>query len=249
MIEFEKISNIKFSNKDSWASKIFLSFDIDWAHDLIVEDTINLIFGVSKDIKATWFITHQSKILEKLRKNKNFELGIHPNFNNLLLNKSSTNIDQSTILREIINIVPEAKSVRSHSMMQSSRLLDLFKKYGLRYDVNHFIPNFVEANLKPFKHWNGICKVPYCWEDDIHIAYQDENIIEMSPSEIANDKNIFNLKVFDFHPIHIFLNTESLKRYEESRSLHDNPKELIKYRYKGYGTRDRFLDLINLIAK
>ena len=45
------------------------------------------------------------------------------------------------------------------------------------------------------------------------------------------------LKVFDFHPIHVYLNTEDLSRYEQTRSLHHNPAELIKHRFAGTGTR------------
>lgn len=54
------------------------------------------------------------------------------------------------------------------------------------------------------------------------------------------------LKVFDFHPIHVFLNTESLDRYERTRPLHQNPKELIKHRYQGDGTRSRLIELLEL---
>ena len=54
------------------------------------------------------------------------------------------------------------------------------------------------------------------------------------------------LKCFDFHPIHVFLNTENLNRYERTRPIHQNPKELIKYRYQGYGTRSRSMELLEL---
>lgn len=58
-----------------------------------------------------------------------------------------------------------------------------------------------------------------------------------------------NYFVVDFHPIHVFLNTESLDRYERTRSLHQNPKELIKHRYEGYGTRNRLLELLGSAKK
>jgi len=57
------------------------------------------------------------------------------------------------------------------------------------------------------------------------------------------------LKVLDFHPIHVFLNTESLDRYERTRPLHHNPKELIKHRFEGYGTRNRLLEVLELVEK
>jgi hypothetical protein len=39
---------------------------------------------------------------------------------------------------------------------------------------------------------------------------------------------------------------ESLNRYERTRPLHQKPKELIKQRYEGYGTRNRLIELLEL---
>ena len=60
------------------------------------------------------------------------------------------------------------------------------------------------------------------------------------------DKLLNGFHVFDFHPIHVFLNTESLDRYERTRSIHQNPKELIKHRYQGHGTRSWLMELLEL---
>ena len=40
------------------------------------------------NVKATFFFTHQTSLLDKVKKNKNIEIGIHPNFNNLLAGES-----------------------------------------------------------------------------------------------------------------------------------------------------------------
>ena len=52
------------------------------------------------------------------------------------------------------------------------------------------------------------------------------------------------IKVFDFHPIHIFLNTEDISRYEKTREWHRDPQKLKAYRFDGKGTRTHFLDLL-----
>jgi hypothetical protein len=36
--------------------------------------------------------------------------------------------------------------------------------------------------------------------------------------------------VFDFHPIHVFLNTDHLETYESTREYHNMANTLIKYR-------------------
>lgn len=52
--------------------------------------------------------------------------------------------------------------------------------------------------------------------------------------------------VINFHPIHVFLNTESMDRYESVRHIHQNAQELLKYRYEGYGTRNLLIDLLSM---
>ena len=81
-MNFKLLSSIDVDRTQSWGQSIFLTLDIDWAHDEVLNDTIDLL--ESSGIKATWFATHDTKVLERLRVNQNFEIGIHPNFNPLL---------------------------------------------------------------------------------------------------------------------------------------------------------------------
>ncbi len=76
---FKNISSIVVNEEHTWKDKIFLTFDIDWANDDVLNDTIDLI--ERSDIAATWFVTHDTPVLNRLRANPRFELGIHPNFN------------------------------------------------------------------------------------------------------------------------------------------------------------------------
>jgi len=54
------------------------------------------------------------------------------------------------------------------------------------------------------------------------------------------------LAVLDFHPIHVFLNTESSERYERTREIRRRPDELLKHRHTGVGTRTRLMRLLGL---
>ena len=234
---FGKISEINVSNRSSWdEEKIFLTFDIDWAHDDIIQDCQQLveITGAS----ATFFVTHNTSVIDELRIHPQFELGLHPNFNHILEgNNKDTSAEQ--IIHRLKSIVPEATSVRSHSTTFSSNICALFMENGLTHDSNYFIPDFSEIILKPWKNWIGVTMVPYLWEDDV--ACLDD-----SCSPVLSLVGRRGLRVFDFHPIHVFLNSESIDRYNQTRGLHHNPKELIKYRYEGYGTRNRLLELLEL---
>ena len=89
MRRFEKLCRVEASEPSSWEGKLFVTFDIDWAHDLILTDTLSLV--LSFNVPATWFATHATPVLESICNSELFELGIHPNFNPLLLGEGGGN--------------------------------------------------------------------------------------------------------------------------------------------------------------
>ena len=235
----KKISDINLEKKESWEGKVFLTLDTDWACDEVLNYVIDIIEEY-KNPKVTWFLTHKTKVLKRLSKNKNFEIGIHPNFNTLLDGDFSSGKTKDEIVNNLINLVPGAVSVRSHSMTQSSRIIDVFYKKGLKFDCNHFIPHYSQNSVFPWKHWNGIIKVPYMWEDDIAIIENDEFI----PSKILK---LDSINVIDFHPIHIFLNSIDMKAYNDSKNFLNNYKELKKYRNnEKHGVENWFRSFLEL---
>jgi hypothetical protein len=227
-MNFGKISEISVNNRKTW-EKTYLTFDVDWASDDVMEYTIDIL--EEYNAKATFFITHETKVLERLRKNKNFELGIHPNFNFLLNGSPEKGLNYNQVIENILKIVPEAVSVRSHSMTQNSNILDTFKKLGLTHDCNHFISNTSEIPLKPWHLWNGLIRCPYFWEDDIYA-------MENNKKDIDNICLQKGLKIFDFHPIHIFLNMSKISQYESTRKFHNDYCNLKKHRNQEYGTEN-----------
>ncbi len=218
----------------------FVTLDIDWAHDDILADAIELV--EAHRVPATWFVTHDTPLLSRLRSNPDFELGIHPNFNFLLNGDGRSGKDAMDVVERLLAIVPEAKCVRSHSTTQSSELLDLFKRKGLTHECNSFIPIQSEIELKPWLLWSGITRVPYSWEDDVACLYGPGSALSMNQLI-----GLAGIKVFNFHPVHVFLNTEHMDRYEKTRALHRSPQELRAHRYEGAGTRTRFLELLGLM--
>ena len=124
-------------------------------------------------------------------------------------------------------------------MTQNSRILELFAGYGLTHDCNHYIPWYSGIELKPWALWNGMLKVPYFWEDDLAFTRQDRFDLD----ELVN---LNGVKVFDFHPIHIHLNTEHPERYESSREVHRDYQRSKELRFKGEGTRDHLISLLQL---
>jgi hypothetical protein len=244
MSAFGTIASVNPGDESTWRGRVFLTFDLDWAHDEVIHDAIDLVEAA--DVPATWFVTHECSALERLRENPKFELGVHPNFNTLLDGGSPRKGGVKRILEEILNIVPEARCIRSHSMTQSSGLLAAFAAAGLTHDANHFIPASVGLDLRPWKLWNGMTRVPYFWEDDIFCIYEES---QQEPDVVDAVSRGDGIKVFDMHPIHTFLNTEQIDRYERTRRIHQAPRKLITQRFEGYGTRNRLLDLLSLMKR
>lgn len=172
-------------------SAIGLTFDLDWAHDAIIADTIELL--IRANVKATFFVTHKTSVFDSL--SQDFEMGIHPNFD------GATDFD--SIIQSLLEIVPRAVGVRSHRLCQSSPILQAFADNGLEYDCNLLLCK--QSHLKPFTDWNGLVRIPYFWEDDVYCIFEDPWALDILPM------NSFGLKCFDFHPFHVFLDTETLE--------------------------------------
>src|ERR1044072_8120400 len=103
-MRFSQISQIDLSRQETWENTLFLTFDLDWASDEVLARTIDHVEAA--DVDATWFVTHETPLLERLRANPKFELGIHPNFNPLLLQGDTTRgKDAQEVLANILKIV------------------------------------------------------------------------------------------------------------------------------------------------
>ncbi|MEI8109574.1 MAG: hypothetical protein WCH59_01180 [Chitinophagia bacterium] len=207
---------------------ILFTLDIDWASEEVILDTLSLFEAAG--VKCTLFATHQSNAIIDCNKNL-FEVGIHPNFNGIL-NGNGNNINQ--VLDELLAIYPEAKGARSHSLTQSGPILNAYKDKGLVYEVNHFMP--YHNNLKPFYLWNGLLRIPFNWEDDYHFALNKS----FTEYDIDFNENGQEINILNFHPVHIYVNTETYSRYLDLRFDINKYEELDKFKnISGVpGTRD-----------
>ncbi len=231
---FGLIREIDPADDRSWRNRIFLTFDIDWANDGVIADTLDIVERY--EVPATWFITHRTDLLNRIRRNKLFDVGLHPNFNPLLGGDTSETKNAASVLLTLRELAPEATTVRSHSLVHSERLADLFATCGLRHVCNSFIPINQNNKIAPWQLWDGLTMVPHCWQDNVAMRLQ---IPFPGRGEAAD-----HLVVCDFHPIHLCLNPAVLDRYESSRQLHQTPDRLIRYRFGGKGTRTRLLELL-----
>ncbi len=216
-----------------------ITFDVDWAPDYVIDYVAEKLKNLK--IKATWFITHDSPSIQKLLDNSLFEIGLHPNF----YNNSTQGNGIDDILKNLKKIVNDAKSIRTHGLYQSSEIFLKFNKYGIENDVSILFSN--ESNI--FPHYSKIFKItriPFYWEDDVEM----ENGIDWK--NVKKHFNVFGLKIFNFHPIHIFLNSNNMKNYNKLKGKkypNINEKNILEFKNNSLGTETFFDILIDNLNK
>lgn len=233
-----RIAEVRIGDPLTWEGRTFLTLDMDWAHDAVMRDTHNIL--VEAAVPSTWFVTHDSPFLDELRADPSVELGIHPNFNKLLVGDYSNGRTVQEVIQRLLAVVPEAKSVRAHSLMQSSRILNAYLEAGLTHDATHLVEPSATQLLRPWRLWNSLVRVPIGWEDDFSYA---QNPVTPSLNHFW-ESDTYGMQQFNFHPIHVFLNTDSLNHYERTRPVHYRPEKLSMERRPGAGVRSLLLTLL-----
>jgi hypothetical protein len=238
MSEFVHFQEINPDISETWSGKKVLSIDIDWAHDDVLSETIDIL--EESGVKACFFVTHKTALLGRIRSNSMFELGLHPNFD-LLLTGEATTSAMGTI-EALIDIVPEAKVLRSHGMTTSGRWLELYRKAGITHLSNYLM--FGDRNIHPFPQLNGLIEAPVYFADD-GLLFQRES--GMCTFDVDRDikTQTTGLEVYNFHPIHIFLNSETAHRYSSTKKYFRDPVKLRRNRFTGVGARSWLMQLLS----
>ena len=149
------------------------------------------------------------------------------------------------IFDDLMRIVPEAVSYRSHSLTTSSGLIAYAAQKGLRFDLNNYVQITGGGySITPYKR-NDILIVPFIFEDDLWL----EDTGRKSISYYLSDE--FNLlRIFNFHPIQLYLNCENIERYNSAKQYNWDLGKLEAYRNRdGYGMQNVFLELIRKIKE
>lgn len=236
--KFGKISEINLLDEGSWFGRLFVTLDVDWAPDFVLRDIYESLEELG--VVGTWFATHSSDFLNVLQHNQRHEVGVHPNFVPLL-----TGTAQIRGAREIVEaarqMAPNAKSFRSHSLVQASPLSDIMLEFGFQSDCNVLLPFCDPTWLRPWRHCNSIVKVPYVWDDYMSLVDACQPL-----SSVASAGG---LRVINIHPIHAWLNSTSLDVYESVKHCMSD-EEAMRSVQKARGCRgifDEFADMVEIV--
>ena len=221
-----------------------ITLDVDWAPDVVIDSVAQIL--IERRAKATWFVTHASAAIERLAGHRDlFELGIHPN----MLPGSTHGRTEDEVMAHMATLVPGAVTMRTHGLYQTSNfLVKAAKDYGILNDVSLFLPR--APHLQPHRiNWGGaaLWRIPYFWEDDSEM-YEDDPIWALSDGRLQ----VSGLRVFDFHPIHVALNTERFARYDTLKSVRPlqswDEQFVAEHARHGDGPRRLFIELADALA-
>jgi len=216
-------------------TKLALTFDTDWAPPFMLKEVLSLLDGVP----ATCLVTDEAA-RDVLCSASNIELGVHPNF----LPDSSHGGNRLAVLETVMALVPGAQVVRSHNLFQDSTVLDMYVEYGLQYDLT--LLEYGNPSPKAFRYWNGLVRLPCNFEDDIACMRGDGLIVQPWMSTCS-------LLVCTFHPVHIYLNTDTMGRYAALRNWDIKmvtPKEVASFvNHDKPGVRTLLMSLLTQISQ
>src|SRR5688572_26569640 len=130
--------------------ELVMTLDTDWAPDCAIDEAAALLR--EHGVRATWFITHLSPAVERLRACELFEIGVHPNF----LPGSTHGASFEEVLEHCTALAPEAVSFRTHGLLQSTRILwDIAVMSRLRIDASMWMPDVPFTRPAAFRWRSG----------------------------------------------------------------------------------------------
>ncbi len=206
-------------------SIIAITSDIDWAPEEIINHFLSIVndFGV----RVTFFCTHSVNIEGK------HELAVHPDY--------KLEEPYGETLKRLLNLFPMADGVRNHGLFYHGRILPIFSKYNIKYISNSL--SYKQPLIRPFLISKDVLQLPIYFSDDRYILLGGR--FQLDELDLSQP----GLKIFGFHPIHIFLNTNSLEVYERAKKYYHKPKQLEKYKNYNRGIKDLFIELLSYIRE
>jgi polysaccharide deactylase WbmS-like protein len=224
---------------------VVATLDVDWAPDFAIDFTAELLAG--EGVRSTWLVTHASPAIERLAARPDlFELGIHPNF---AAGSSHGNTPQA-VLDHCMDLLPGARTMRAHSLVTSSPLMNLVvAESPIVADLSIFLPH--APALAPVPYTFGgrtVYRIPFYWEDDYEYG------LETPSWDLAEHlEEAPGLKIFNFHPIHVYLNSRDGRAYAELKAQAEPLTRLSEEATAasvnaGTGTRTLFSALVSHLA-
>jgi Polysaccharide deacetylase len=192
---------------------VAFSLDMDWVNDSIL--AWSLMQFEEAGLPVTIFASHRTSVLRT--ESRHIEIALHPNF--------FGRDDPKKVVSELKSLYPESKGVRAHGLFEYSNLMDIYIEQGICWDSTQLL--YLCPHIMPYKHPSGLTGLPIYWEDDDYIDHH--------PDWILNNIRINSpgIKCFDFHPIHMYLNSISMRQYQNVKKKAFDLDAIESNRYSG----------------
>lgn len=214
-----------------------MTADIDWAPEFAIEDMLSLFY--SADIKITCFATHPSPALS--RGSSLIEVGLHPDYT-----RPDAQRGLAGQLDKLQEIFPESKGVRSHRNFFGQNVAQLAAERGFLYDSSVLL--WRQPLCQIHKDQWGLFRLCYSWEDGIQADMRLPWSLDVVPIDSPG------LKIFNVHPIFIYLNCpdDNYRRavVKDYPNLTLAPHDILRgLRFDGYGARRFLTDLLSKLKE
>ena len=208
---------------------VIISIDVDWAPLDVISDTVSLLDKYN--VAATFFMTDKPDYTYE----EPHEVSIHPNFRDL------DKIDQT--IEDLMTRHPGALGCRSHTLLTGGRILESLSRFNIAYCSNYMMID--QWPIKRLKLPFDLIEYPIYFADVTMLRLGE--VYQPSLRGTTQDRSE-SIMVFEFHPIHIYLNTPTIDFYNENKQFYQTPEELYARRYVGVGVRTVFENLLKEVS-
>ncbi len=158
--------------------------------------------------------------------------------------------DWNEELTSMRRMFPAARGWRSHSCVFSHTLAE--QVAGLGYIYASTQDDLGSANLRPHRHAWGLWQMPIYYMDNLDFSHPrfwpDSSHRPFDPAVIETALRSDALFIFDFHPIHLMLNSHSAESYFARRDAFKAGADIAELRCPEPGVRDFFFSLVEAMT-
>lgn len=159
----------------------------------------------------------------------------------------SETTDWLSVVRAQRELYPKSTSWRSHSLFFSQTIAVELQRLG--YDTVSVVEQFGVRSSAPYRLPWGPWQMPIYYMDNSDFCnfhgMRDQTYRPFDRALIESALTGDGVYVFDFHPIHLELNTPSYEFYAQNRdAFRDRPVQGVEP-FQGYGTRSFFDELVS----
>jgi hypothetical protein len=175
------------------------------------------------------------------------EIGLHPYFGPASGDWLETTLALRDTIARAMGVT--AAGVRPHSLKCSQNFLVQLHDAGFGYVSTVELPT--RSPIPAYRHTWGPIEIPIRYMDNMDLWKRDKRGLPhrcFAPEILDMALNGPELFCFDFHPIHIYLNTSTFADYEAWTKA-GRPELAQPVERNAYGVRDFFLDLCHAMLE